>query len=168
MPCPKPTSAWHSGHCLLHVFKLHPCLVRLPQNCKLVANLVQSFAPGFAPSFAPKKTRHGKKLQDTHLFPPGRLTWQELHRPGRSTCCSSGTPPLLDNITRYSSLHAFACLYICGLRMCSDLICPFYLAVSGLLAEGERGKRKLPPWQLLRWRLGWKDCSRSWLWRSCW
>ena len=62
LPCPKPTSAWHAGHCRLHVFKLCPCLVRLPQNCKLVVNLVQSFAPGFAPSFAPKKNKAWKEV----------------------------------------------------------------------------------------------------------
>ena len=36
--------------------------MRLPQNCKLVVNLVQSFAPGFAPSFAPQKNKAWKEV----------------------------------------------------------------------------------------------------------
>ena len=61
----------------------------------------------------------------------------------------------------------YTCLYICGLRLCSNLVCPFYLqvTVSGLLAECVLEKGYLCcyysghhlPWQLLRWRLGWKD-----------
>ena len=56
---------------------------------------------------------------------------------------------------------------MCGLRLCSNLVCPFYLlvTVSGLLAECVLEKGYLCyyysgyhlPWQLLRWRLGWKD-----------
>ena len=45
-----------------------------------------------------------------------------------------------------------------------------YFAVSCGTGRGVRGKRDLrccfyhPPWQLLGWRLGWKDCCCCWLW----
>ena len=79
-----------------------------------------------------------------HRLPRGRLARRELHK--RSTCCCSGTPPLLVFITLHS--RACACLYIRGLRMCSNSTTPSHLAVSGLLAGGWRGKRDRPPWQL--------------------
>ena len=60
-------------------------------------------------------------------------------------------------------------LYTFGRRTRADSTTPSYLAVSGGLAGGVRGKRDLhgcfyhPPWQLLGWRLGWKDCCCHWL-----
>ena len=78
------------------------------------------------------KTRHGKKWPDTHRFPPGRLARPERH--GRSTCCCSGLPLLLDSIALHP--RTCACLYIYGLHMSSDPTSPFYLPVSGRLAGG--------------------------------
>ena len=53
-------------------------------------------------------------------------------------------------------------LYTLGLRMCADSTCPFYLAVSGSMRAGWRGKKDLrrPPWQLLRSGSG-GSCWRS-------
>ena len=56
-----------------------------------------------------------------------------------------------------------------GLRICADSTTLSYLAVSGWLAGGMRGKSDLrgyfchPRSQLLGWRPGWKDCRRGWL-----
>ena len=78
------------------------------------------------------KTRHGKKWPDTHRFPPGRLARPERH--GRSTCCCSGLPLLLDSIALHP--RTCACLYIYGLHMSSDPTSPYDLPVSGRLAGG--------------------------------
>ena len=55
---------------------------------------------------------------------------------------SSGTPQLLDCCWIYVSVRL--CLYKCGLRMCTDLATPSYLAVSCLLVEGALGAGKEP------------------------
>ena len=61
-------------------------------------------------------------------------------------------------------------LYTFGLRKCTDSTTPSYLAVSGGLAGGVRGKRDPrccfyhPPWQPLGLRLCWNDCCCGWLW----
>ena len=88
--------------------------------------------------FQTKTTRHGKTWPDTHRFPPGRLARRrrELHR--WSTCYCSGTPLQLDIFTL--RLRVCTCLYVCGLRMCSDSTYTFYLTVSDKLAEGRAGK----------------------------
>ena len=64
-------------------------------------------------------------------------------------------------------------MYLCtfGLRMCAagDSATPSYRAVSGRLAGGGAGREGpvllflSSPWQLLGWRLGWKDCCCCWL-----
>ena len=56
---------------------------------------------------------------------------------------SSGTPLLLDCCWIYVSVRLW--LYICGLRMCTDLTTPSYLAVSCRLVEGALGAGKEPP-----------------------
>ena len=62
--------------------------------------------------------------------------------------------------TARTSVRVGLYLYTCDLGM--------YLAVSGRLAGGS-GERDLRgcfyhlPWQLLGWRLGWKDCCCGWL-----
>ena len=53
-------------------------------------------------------------------------------------------------------------------RVCADSTTLSYLVVSCRLAGGLRGKKGLrgcfydPPWQLLGWRLGSKDCCCGW------
>ena len=104
-----------------------------------------------------KESRLAKKWPYTHRFPPGRLARRE--RQTRSTYCCSGTPPLLDCITLHS--RACACLYMSDIRMCANSTCSFYRVVPpagpggwrGMMDRG-RGPAR-PPWQPLRWRLGW-------------
>ena len=64
-----------------------------------------------------------------------RAGWPGGNR--RSTNCCSGAPLLLGCIALHSC--ACACLYLCGLRMCADSTCPFYLVVSGRLAGRSAG-----------------------------
>ena len=96
-------------------------------------------------SFEEKTTMHKKKRHYTNRFPPGRLVRRV--RRGRTTYSCCGMPPLLECYWIYvrvwvtsSQIARCACLHICGLGMCADSMPPFYLAVSGRLACGGRGK----------------------------
>ena len=112
-----------------------------------------------------KKNRHGKKQPNTLHSLPGQLAWRERH--SRSTYCDCGKPLLLDCCWNIYTCW-FVSFYIWSQNVHSST--PSYLAVSGGLAGGVQEKRDLlgcfyhPPWQLLRWRLGWKDCCCCWLW----
>ena len=96
------------------------------------------------------------------------LAQRERH--SRSTYCCCGTPPLLDWCWAY--VRAGLYLYTFGLRMCASTrrLPPISPSLAGW-PRGLQGKRDLrgcfffyhPPWQLLGWRFGWKDCCCRWL-----
>ena len=107
------------------------------------------------------RNRHGKSEKmcpDTHRSPPGRLARRrrEQHRRSTYRCCVTHLP--LDCCTIHVCVSV--CLYVGGLRICTDSRCPFYLAVSSRLARGNAGNWGLAPLLLssprqpLRRRLG--------------
>ena len=112
-----------------------------------------------------KKNRHGKKWLDTLRSPPGQLARRERRR--RSTYCCCGKPPLLGccwNICTCWFVSAY--IWSQNARRLDDSLLPRRLWRAGQQGPGKRDLRSCfyhPPWQLLGWRLGWKDCCCHWL-----